>query len=106
MYGNNLSIEADLNRHFSRYEDPLYDLNEDEERKTMIRVIKKETKTTCIFNVIKNNELIYCIDCKKLTKKQANYLKSVEGMQFIIEQLKNNVKNISNLKAALKKVSV
>lgn len=105
MYRNNSSIQSDLNRHFSRYEDPLWD-DVEEKPPTIYRVERVDKSRKTIIKVIENNEILYIIDCEKLNKRQANFIKSQEGMSFVIQQLKVGVKNISNLKKALSNLKI
>jgi len=102
LYGN-FSIEADLNHHFVRYEDPLWDESLIEGKDLIYRVYKKNINKKCFFDVSINNKTIYIIDCSKLTKKQKTFVQSVEGLKFIIEQLKKGVKSFNKLKCVIKK---
>jgi len=107
LYGDNFSVEADLNRHFSRYEDPLWDEGEGGTRGPPItRITRTGGVDNCIFNIMNNTKVVYSIDCKKLTKRQAKFLQTTEGMQFLLLQFKNGVKNMSGLKKVMGEDSV
>jgi hypothetical protein len=99
MYKNTLTIEADLNRHFSRYDDPLFD--DELEVKDYIRISINRKKDGYRISILKNEEVVYMIDSNKLTKKQSNFLQTGAGLQFVLTQYKKGVKNISGLKKAL-----
>jgi hypothetical protein len=100
MYKNTLTIEADLNRHFSRYDDALWDTDLESSKKSIrVSVVRKNDGFT--INVLENEEAIYCIDSVKLTKKQSAFLQTGEGLQFILNQYKQGIRNISSLKKAI-----
>lgn len=106
MYRNNIVIESDLNRHFSRYEDPLWDEEGQEPKVRGIGVsMKIISKDDYMIYVSENNKMIYKVDSTKLTKRQKKFFSSKEGLSFIIEKYKIGVKNISNLKKATKGIS-
>jgi len=101
LYGDSFSINMDLNQHFSRYEDPLWDESEEEIKSSLIEVKRVDSKDKCIFNIIKNGKLSCTIDCSKLTKRQVEFLKTIEGMLFMLNSFKNGVKNLSEFKKAM-----
>jgi len=96
-----LSIEADLNRHFSRYEDPLWD--EYEERKAIFfRIKRRIVDDNCFYDIIKNSKKVYTLDCSKVNKKHLNFIKSTDGMVFVLNSFKKGVKSLNGIKKALK----
>ena len=101
MRQNNLTIEADLNRHFSRYEDPLWDEDEVELSKRVIRVRMSKNNEGFVIELEHNNKPVYFIEESKISKKYVKFLQSGEGLQFIISQYKKGVKNLSQLKKSL-----
>lgn len=101
MYGDSYSINMDLNQHFSRYEDPLWDEGEEEAKNSVIQIKRVDLEDKCVFNIIKNNKTFCTIDCSKLTKRQGKFLKTVEGMLFMLDSFKSGVKNISGLKRVM-----
>lgn len=101
MYGDSFSINMDLNQHFSRYEDPLWDENEEELKGSLIEIKRIDLKDKCMFNIIKNGKVFYTIDCSKLTKRQGEFLKTTEGMLFMLDNFKNGIKTINGLKKVM-----
>ncbi len=101
MYKNGHTVETDLNRHFSRFEDPLWDDSERDAPPTIVRVRICKDENTFKAEVLEDNKVKFVIDGRKLTKKQLAFVKSGEGLQFIIAQYKKGVKNISNFKKVL-----
>ena len=101
MLGSKETIEADLNKHFSRYEDPLWD--ETSESKNRVIEIKRTTKGgDASWKIIENKKVIFILEGSSLPKKTVKFLSSVEGVRFLIEQYKNGCINMSKMKKALK----
>ncbi len=101
MLGSKETIEADLNKHFSRYEDPLWD--DDEISKSKIIEIKRMAKGgEYSWKFFDNKKLVFILDGKTLSKKAVKFLLTVEGVKFMIDQYKNGCVNVSKMKKAIK----
>jgi len=100
MYGDSYSINMDLNQHFSRYEDPLWD--DCEKNNIFYHIKKRESGDKCFLDFIKNGKKIYTLDCSKLNKKQSKFIKTAKGMVFALKKFKEGIKNLSGIKKELK----
>ena len=95
------AVESDLNKHHSKYEDPLW--NESEEAsKTLIHVKLKKTSSKCIWNVFSNKVLVFAINGALLTKKDLKFLLTLEGSQFIIQSYKDGCNSMNKFRVLLK----
>lgn len=84
-----------------------YDLF-DEEKATPAPVIRvKRTNTSTKgerWKVLRNEELLLIIEGNKLSKKEREYLRSLEGVSFLTKQVKMNITSFNKLRAELKAV--
>ncbi len=97
------SVEADLNKHFSRYEDPLWDEDEGEDRKKLYRVKLSLPRGSekHKWKVYEDNSVVFVIDGRYLNKHQISYLLSPEGMNFILSSYKAGADNMNKFKKRL-----
>jgi molybdate-binding protein len=102
LYGDNYSINLDINQHFARYEDSLWDESEEETEAPVYRVKKRKDKNIHYIDVMNKKKIVYTLDCSKLGKRNYNFIISVEGMQFVLEQFKKGIKSLNGLKKELK----
>ena len=101
MFGSKDIIEADLNKHFSRYEDPLWD---DEENKLKcIQISRTSTKNfeKHSWKVIVNSKAVATIESSSLTKEQINFLMSPDGVNFLIQSYKKGNDDAIKIKQSL-----
>lgn len=54
------------------------------------------------WKLIKDNKIVELIEGIKLSSKEKNYLRSVEGIQFLIQYYKNGWKSLNNLRLEMK----
>lgn len=87
----------------SKQEDDLYDDADDKIYK-VIRIkrigIPARGEKWKIFN---DTELIATIDGHKLTKKEKVFLRSIDGINFLILQFKSGIRSFNALKKSIKK---
>jgi hypothetical protein len=56
------------------------------------------------WKVFEDNKNIFTIEGSKLTNKEKSFLKTVDGMNFLINQSKLGIKSINYLKIEIKKL--
>jgi len=97
------TVEADLNKHFSRYEDPLWDDTEEENSKKMIRVkvISPRGAEKYKWKIYENTIVTLTIEGKYLNKGQINYLLTPTGMNFILSSYKAGINTMNKFKKLL-----
>jgi hypothetical protein len=87
-----------------------YDLFDDKQNivQDIFRVKRSSTpKKGERWKIIKNDEIILEFNSERFKNKECEYLRSVDGVNWLIKQSKadfNEIKNISKLKSVLKKV--
>lgn len=55
------------------------------------------------WKIMEDNKNIFIIEGSKLTKKEKDFLKTVDGMNFLIKESKLGIKSINYLKIEIKK---
>jgi hypothetical protein len=94
------SVETDLNKHFSKYEDPLWD--EAKEAMESLYEVKRVKKTKMPqWKVFANKELLYVIDSAECSQKQIDYLLTIDGFRFILKTIKAGAKTFDKFMEAL-----
>lgn len=101
MFGTKDTVEADLNKHFSRFEDPLWD--EKKENKNYIEIKRTSSKdfSKHAWKIYENSSIVAILESENFTKKQINFLLTVDGLKTLIEIYKQGNNNISKIKKAL-----
>lgn len=103
---NRESIESDLNRHHAKHDDPLWDEEESEKKKTSIRLklLKARPKEgeDFIWNLMVNNKVVLVINGKYFSKKQIDFMLSVEGAQYVLSEYKGGCDSVNKLKEKIK----
>jgi len=56
------------------------------------------------WKIMEDNKSIFIIEGNKLTKKEKDFLKTVDGMNFLISQYKTGLKSLNYLKNEMKKI--
>ena len=87
----------------SKFEYDLYK-EEDNVKEKVIRIkaiysIKKGDK----WRIFEDNKLIFTLDGSKLTKKDRAFLKTPEGMNWLLTKAKNGIKSFNFIKNEIKK---
>lgn len=106
---NRSSIESDLNRHHVRYEDPLWSEERELSIAKMISIRvnydkKDPSEKACEWNIFVSKKLVLTISGQNLSKKQARFLQTPEGLQFLLQKYKSGCNSVSKLKAELKTI--
>jgi len=97
-------IEGDLNRHFSKFDDSLFDDEKDGESKKSIRVKRISTKSfdKHSWKIFENNKIALIIEGESFIKKQITFLLTMAGIQFLIATYKEGNNTLVKIKKALK----
>lgn len=56
------------------------------------------------WKVMSDNKVIFIIEGNKVSKKEREFLETVEGFNFILSQAKNGIKSLNGFRAELKKI--
>ena len=56
------------------------------------------------WKVMLDNKLVFSIESPKISKKEREYLQTVEGFNFILSQAKKGIKSLNSFRTELKKV--
>lgn len=101
MFGTKDTIEADLNRHFSKYEDPLWDEDENSKKSISVTRVSNKTFDKHLWKFYENSKLVLTVEDTYFTKKQIKFLLSVDGIKFLIDAYKAGDRNASRIKKSL-----
>jgi len=96
--------ERTFKQNLSKFEHDLY-CEEDNIIEKVIRVKRigmpnKGEK----WRVFENNKAIFTIEGVKISKKEKEFLRTIDGVSFIIAQAKIGIKSFNNLRTELKKI--
>lgn len=58
------------------------------------------------WEVLRDKKVIISINSNRLTKKERSFLSSVDGMQFLIAQIKSGVFKLKDIKSNIKKIKL
>lgn len=56
------------------------------------------------WKVMQDNKIIFTIESTKISKKEKEYLQTVEGFNFILSQAKTGIKSLNSFRTELKKI--
>ena len=56
------------------------------------------------WKIMIDNKLFFTIESSKISKKEREYLKTVDGFNFILSQAKIGIKNLNSFRCELKKI--
>lgn len=88
---------------FSKFEHDLYHEEDDVAEKVIqVKRISLPSKGEK-WKIFSDSKLIFTIEGSKLTKKEKEFLRSVDGVNFLIAQFKQGIKSLNALKAEIKK---
>lgn len=95
--------DTNLKYNLSRFEYDLYH-EEDDVSEKVIRVKRvsmpnKQEK----WKIMADNKVVFVVEGTKLTNKEKDFLRSVDGVNFLIKQYKNGIKSFNSLKNEIKK---
>lgn len=95
----NIGVRHSLNRH-----DPDFF---DESKNTVEKVIRvkrfQSSNKSERWKIIEDNKVVFIVEGSKLSNKEKEYLRSVDGFGFLISQYKEGIKSFNKLKMELKK---
>jgi hypothetical protein len=92
-----------LKGNLSRFEYDLYH-EEDDVAEKVIRVKRVSMPNKGEkWKVMNDNKIIFIIESTKISKKEREYLQTVDGFNFILSQAKTGIKSLNSFKSALKK---
>jgi SMC interacting uncharacterized protein involved in chromosome segregation len=98
--------DPNLKYNLSKFEYDLYH-EEDDIAETVIRVkrISMPNKGDK-WKVMHDNRLIFTIESTKISKKEREYLQTLEGFNFILKQAKQGIKSLNSFCSELKKIII
>jgi hypothetical protein len=87
---------------FSKFEHDLYH----EESDTVEKVIRvkrfNSSNKSEKWKIFEDNHVSFIIEGDKLTKKEREFLRSIDGFNFLIAQFKQGIKSLNHLKKEIK----
>jgi SMC interacting uncharacterized protein involved in chromosome segregation len=88
---------------FSKFEYDLYH-EEDDIAEKVIRVKRSSMPNKGEkWKVMQDNKVIFTIESTKISKREREYLQTVEGFNFILAQAKTGIKSLNSFRTELKK---
>ena len=113
MTNKNLEINSQIStedfkeqnfKHLSKIDHDLFK-DEDDVLEKVIRVkrIAMPNKGEK-WKITNDNKLIFTIESTKISKKEKEYLRTVEGFNFILSQAKVGIKSLNSFRKELKKI--
>lgn len=102
---NQISVDSDLNRHHSKYEDPLWDNDEPAGGKSVNIVLKNfkhGSKKDYSWDFFDSGKYLFSLRAYLLNFKQIEFLQSPEGMLFLLNKYKEGYTNASRIISQIK----
>jgi|ERR1700722_5716614 len=56
------------------------------------------------WKILENNKAVFIVEGSKISKKEKEFLRSIDGFNFLIAQAKLGIKSLNKLKVELKKL--
>lgn len=84
----------------NRFDADLFDEEKNVIQST-IRIKRVASSKKENWKVFKNNEMIYLIEGNKLGKKEKEFLRTLDGINFLISQFKYSVPSFSSIKRSI-----
>jgi SMC interacting uncharacterized protein involved in chromosome segregation len=96
--------DGNMKYSLSKFEYDLYH-EEDDKSEKVIRVkrISMPNKGEK-WKVMNDNKVIFIIEGSKISKKEKEYLQTVDGFNFILTQAKMGIKSLNSFRSELKKI--
>ena len=94
--------ETNLKYNLSKFEYDLYHEEYDTIEK-VIRVKRFSVPNDEKWKIFEDTKVVLIIEGSKLTKKEKEFLRTVEGVNFLISQYKNGINSFNSMKAEIKK---
>ena len=116
----NKNSSTDTNTHFqgdehkeqnskfnlSKFDFDLYH-EEDDKSETVIRVKRVSMPNKGEkWKVMTDNKVTFIVESSKISKKEREFLQTINGFNFLLQQAKIGIKSLNNLKAEIKKIIV
>lgn len=95
--------DQNIKYNLSKFE---YDLYHEEDNKVekIIRIKRISVPTgTEKWKIFEDNKVIFVVEGSKLTNKEKEFLRSIDGVNFLISQYKQGIRSINVLKNDIKK---
>ncbi len=94
--------EQNIKYNLSKFE---YDLYHDEDNvvEKVIRVKRVATAGSEKWKIFENTKVMVTVEGSKLSTKEKEFLRSANGVNFLLAQYKNGIKSFAALKAEMKK---
>lgn len=87
----------------SKFEHDLYH-EEDDVSEKVIRVKRVSLPNKGEkWKIVENNNVVFIVEGAKLGKKEKEFLRTIDGVNFLIEQQKLGIKSFNSLKKEIKK---
>jgi hypothetical protein len=97
--------DQNLKYNLSKFEYDLYHEEDDIAEKVIrVRRVSMPNKGER-WKIFEDNKAVLIIEGAKLTNKEKEFLRTVNGVNFLINQYKNGIKSFNALKIELKKLS-
>ena len=85
----------------SKYDYDLF-LEENDKKEKIVRVKRTNSANGGEkWKILENEKIVFVVEGAKFSKKEKEYLRTVEGVRFLIEQAKIGIKSLRGLKAEL-----
>lgn len=55
------------------------------------------------WKILENNKTVFIVEGAKISKKEKEYLRSVDGFNFLLNQAKSGIKSLNKLRIELRK---
>lgn len=95
--------EANIKYNLSKFEYDLYHEDDDINMK-VIRVKRLSTPNKGErWKIFENDKVMFIVEGSKLGNKEKDFLRSVDGVNFLIAQYRAGIKSFNSLKIAIKK---
>jgi hypothetical protein len=95
--------DGNLKYSLSKFEYDLYH-EEDDKTEKIIRVKRVSLPNKGErWKILEDSKVMFVVEGAKLNKKEKDFLRTVDGVNFLIEQYKQGIKSFSALKAEIKK---
>ena len=101
--GSEESKDGNLKYNLSKFEYDLYH-EEDDVAEKVIRVKRVSMPNKGEkWKIFEDNKVMFVVEGSKLNNKEKDFLRSVDGVNFLIAQFKQGIKSFNSLKNEIKK---
>lgn len=96
--------DGNLKYNLSKFDYDLYK-EEDDVAEKIIRVKRIDLPNKGErWKIFENNKVIFILEGNKLTKKEKEFLRSVDGANFLLKQARGGIKSFNALKTEIKNI--